>query len=122
MEDTSVEREVVAPPSFGQYLRDNIPRFYRSKKYRWQPRLAREQRVQMIQHQIQALQSELERVQAGEDSQEESPRQGMERRYQEYLDALKGAKGYFDLNLQMREGVLSFGTWTFGKVHAGCLG
>jgi hypothetical protein len=122
MEDTTVQREVVAPPGFLQFVRDNFPRFYRAKTHQWKPPMAREHRVQMLQHHLQALQSELERVQAGEDPPEETPMQLMERLQQEYVESLQGAASCFDFNAEIRKGEFSFGTWTFGKVLPGCLG
>jgi hypothetical protein len=122
MEDTTVQREVVAPRGFMQFLRDNLARFYRAKTHQWKPPQAREYRVQMLQHHIQALQRELERVQAGEEPPKESQMQVIERLQQEYMASLQGAASCFDLNSDIRKGEFSFGTWTFGKVLPGCLG
>jgi hypothetical protein len=122
MEDTTVQREVLAPPRFMQFLRDNLPRFYRPRTHQWKPPMAREHRVQMLQHQIQALQSELKRVQDGEESPEETPVQSVERLRQEYMESLQGAASCFDYNSEIRKGEFSFGTWVFGKVLPGYLG
>jgi hypothetical protein len=121
MEDIGVQREVVAPPAFIQFLRDNLPRFYRGE-YRWKPRIPREDRARMLQQQIQALQRELERVQVTDEPPEETDPQQMERLQQVYLDRLQGAASCFDMNSTMRQGRFSFGKWTFGKVLPGCLG
>jgi hypothetical protein len=122
MEDTTVQREVVAPLEFIQFLRDNLPRFYQAETHQWKPRLQPEEQIQLLQHRIKALQSELERVQAGEEPPEETPMQVMERLQQEYMERLRGAAGCFDFNSQIRKGRYTFGKWTFGKVLPGCLG
>jgi hypothetical protein len=122
MEDTTVQRKVVAPAAFIQFLRDNLARFYRAKTHQWKPPIAREDRVQLLQHHIQALQKELERVQAGDETPEETPMQLMERLQQDYTASLQDAAGCFDFNSEIRKGEFSFGTWSLGKVLPGCLG
>ena len=84
--------------------------------------MAREHRIQMLQHHILALQNELERVQAGDEATEENPMQLMERLQQEYLDSLQAAASCWDFNTAIRKGMFSFGTWSFGKVLPHCLG
>ncbi len=122
MEDTTVQCEVVAPPAFIQFLRNNLPRFYKAEKRQWSPQLPREHRIQMLQHEILALQNELSRVQSSEEPPEETLMQNMQVVEREYLKRLQGAAGSFDFNSEMRHGKYAFGTWNFGKVLPGCLG
>lgn len=122
MEDTTVQREVVAPAGFIQFLRDNLPRFYRAKTHQWKPPMAREHRIQMLQHHIQALETELERIQAGEETPEESPMQIMERMQREYVASLQGAASCFEFNSEIQNDQFSFRKWTISKVLHGCLG
>jgi hypothetical protein len=121
MEDIVVRREVVAPARFIQYLRDNLDRFYLAQTYHWKPPLAREDRIRLLQYQIQSLQKELDQVEAGEEPPEDTPTQLTERLQREYLEALQGAATCFDFNAASWNGEFSFGTWSFGKVLPGCL-
>jgi hypothetical protein len=122
MEDTTVQRQVVAPPGFMRFLRDNLRRFYRGQPREWNPPLAREHRLGVLQEHIKALQEELEQVQAGREPPAEGPMEFSERLQQEHSAALRGAASCFDYNSAIRQGEFSFGTWTSAKVLPGCLG
>lgn len=122
MENTTVQREVFAPPKLMDFLQANLPRFYRAETYREKPKMIREHRIQMLQHYIQTLQSELAQVQAGEEPPEETQMQLVERPNEEYANQLKWAGQTFAFNSRMRNGEFSFGTWYLGKVLPGCLG
>jgi hypothetical protein len=119
--DATVLREVVAPPEFIQFLRDHLPRYLLPEPSPVKPRMSREQHIQMLQYKIQFLQSELERVQVGEEPPEETLQQMCERLDKERSKLLEGAESCFDYHLKFQQRPFTFGTWIYGKVLDGWL-
>ena len=66
-----VIREVVAPSNFIQYLRENLPRFYRAKTYTYGPRMSRDHRVKSLRLQIRFFETEIAKAESAEDRSEE---------------------------------------------------
>jgi hypothetical protein len=121
LKDISVRRDVTPPPGFVRLLRDNFQRYLLPEPGLVKPRIPREQRIEMLQYQIQALQKQLEQVQTGEEPPEETKQQMFERLDREHAKRLEGIESCFDYNLRIRRVPLRFSTLMPGKFVPGWL-
>jgi hypothetical protein len=115
----TLEKAIEMPSSFGQYLVNNIERFYVQKSV-VMDRTPKAEKIQMLELEIQYLQDQIERL---KNSPEEPPdvRKQFDALHQELAEKISGFRSCMTWNLASW-GKLSFGRWMGRAVVSDFLG
>jgi hypothetical protein len=120
MKHHHLHKEVTAPVSFSTYLMNNFHRFFKHESWTYEFR-SKEERIQMLEMEIQWRQERIEQLRNSTETLGEEN----ERKARDGLAKAEEALARFPLNFQMnlenRGGVLSFGKWEGSVVMPGML-